>query len=93
MENAVRHGISKKAAGGCIEILGGKVKNALVLSVRDNGIGLQSEKKGIGLNNTMERLRTLYADNHEFSIRNLESGGVQIDIRLPYQIMVGQLIK
>jgi sensor histidine kinase YesM len=38
---------------------------------------------GIGLANTAARLQQLYDDNHQFDIRNRESGGVEVVILMP----------
>lgn len=49
VENAVKHGISKKGADGKIIITFIKNENDLVLTVTDNGNGFDTEKKSNGL--------------------------------------------
>jgi anti-sigma regulatory factor (Ser/Thr protein kinase) len=57
----------------------------------DNGSTQSNDKpsnsnrkaKGIGLTNTEERLKTLYAEDHRFSLRWPEAGGCEATIELP----------
>lgn len=92
VENAIRHGISQKKSGGRLEIIAKKQEQSLLLIIKDNGIGIQSSKKGVGLQNTTERLQTLYHNQHQFLAENLQEGGVQITITFPFELMVGDLI-
>ena len=41
---------------------------------------------GIGLANTIARLQQLYDDNHQFDIRNRDSGGVEVMIVMPLKV-------
>ncbi len=92
VENAIRHGISQKKSGGTLEIIAQKQEQSLVIIIKDNGIGIQSSRKGVGLQNTTERLQTLYPNQHQFLVENLQEGGVQITIALPFELMVGDLV-
>jgi two-component system LytT family sensor kinase len=85
VENAVRHGISGRAAGGSIAIDGRLVDDALELRVVDDGIGFDGDAIGIGLQNTSQRLAQLYGSDHRFTIRNRAAGGTEVVIRLPYR--------
>lgn len=70
VENAVIHGILPKDEGGHIEICIKRDDTALHFKVKDNGIGIEPEKKdnifkrefgsGVGLSNIDGRLRKLY---------------------------------
>ena len=40
---------------------------------------------GIGLNNTVERLRALYGTNQQFLVTWPESGGCQVTVELPFR--------
>lgn len=44
IENAIYHGIDPKSEGGCIEVTGWPEEQHLVLSIRDNGIGMGDEE-------------------------------------------------
>jgi hypothetical protein len=87
-ENALRHGISRKADSGLVGISSAVANGHLRLTVYDNGAGLPDDwqmkgSTGIGLANTVARLQQLYDDNHEFDIRNREGGGVEVVILIP----------
>jgi LytS/YehU family sensor histidine kinase len=87
-ENALRHGIGRSAASGMVGIRSVVEDGHLRLTVYDNGAGLPDDwqlkgSAGIGLANTVARLQQLYDDDHQFDIRNRESGGVEAVIVMP----------
>jgi signal transduction histidine kinase len=86
VENAVRHGVAKRSTGGEICIAIGHDDRCLQLRVTDDGPGLNEHppKRGLGLEATRERLRTLYGDNQSIEIRNTLKGGVEVCIRIPF---------
>lgn len=68
VENAVKHGIAKKANDGKIMITFNKQANNLVLTVTDNGTGFDTAKKnnGLGLHlseNRIALLNNIYKEN------------------------------
>jgi two-component system, LytTR family, sensor kinase len=90
-ENALRHGIDRKAASGLVGISSAVEDDRLRLTVYDEGAGLPDDwqlkgSAGIGLANTIARLQQLYDDNHEFDIRNRVDGGVEVIIVMPLRI-------
>lgn len=88
VENAVKHGISKRAHGGAIRIAGFRSNGKLTISVSNDGPSLPAEweesSAGIGLSNTRTRLRGLYGDSFEFNMKNRESGGVEVAVSVPF---------
>lgn len=88
VENAVRHGISKRSAPGEISIIARKENGALHLWIRDNGPGIAEEedkpKRGLGLSVTRERLVALYRSSQSFQITNLDGGGAEVYLQLPF---------
>ena len=62
VENAIRHGTSRRAAPGRVSVRGRCVEGALVLEVEDDGRGLPpgGVREGLGLGNTRARLQELY---------------------------------
>ncbi|MBP1994906.1 hybrid sensor histidine kinase/response regulator [Paenibacillus eucommiae] len=78
VENAVRHGVMQKSAGGTIRLMIKKEGNALKISVTDDGIGMKieyvngllsedSNTRGVGLVNIHRRLLTLYGKGVQIS--------------------------
>ncbi len=92
VENAIRHGISKKSGVGMISIKSEKIADRVMLTVRDNGPGLYSKgianssstSFGIGLGTTRARLEVLYNHNHSLTLNNLPEGGLEVRIDIPY---------
>ena len=87
-ENALRHGIGRRADSGVVGISSAAENGHLRLTVYDDGAGLPDEwqmkgSTGIGLANTAARLQQLYNDNHQFDIRNRSEGGVEVVIQMP----------
>ena len=86
LENAIKHGISPRAAGGCIEIRVRRDGETLELAIDDDGVGFrESSGEGIGLANTRARLATLFGDGAELRLARAERGGVKAAIRVPYR--------
>jgi signal transduction histidine kinase len=88
LENAIRHGIARRAEGGRIEIDAHAQDGMLVLRVRDDGPGLPSDTEmaargGVGLANSQARLEQLYGPAHRFELRNRTHGGLEITLALP----------
>jgi LytS/YehU family sensor histidine kinase len=86
VENAIRHGIARRADAGVIDISARRVGDELVLTVRDDGPGLPPEptKGGVGLSNTRARLAGLYGERATLEVANAEGAGVMVTVRLPY---------
>ncbi len=90
VENAVRHGISRRSAGGEIRIAVSCDAHNLYLRIRDNGPGLPDSGAdqstiGLGLRATRERLQTLYGSDHSVDIRDVPEGGVEACVRIPFR--------
>jgi sensor histidine kinase YesM len=92
VENAIKHGIEPKV-GPAVLTVTVKVlpdKQHLLISVQDNGIGLQqspaTKGSGMGLNNIRERLRLLYGSKASLSVNGALEGGVISDIKVPLQL-------
>ena len=87
VENAVKHGIAKRVRGGAIRIAGSRSDGKLTLSVYNDGpclpAGWERTNSGIGISNIRTRLRGLYGDAFEFSMRNQSPGGVEVSVSVP----------
>ena len=87
VENALRHGIARRADAGLLEVTAQRDGDTLVLTVRDDGPGLGPagpSATGVGLANTRARLAALYGDRATLEIANAAGAGVLVSIRLPY---------
>src|SRR5215469_14179730 len=89
VENAVRHGISRRASGGTVIVSAKRVGNRLEIRVLDDGVGLPAgwtleNSGGVGLSVTRQRLAGLYSDGETcFAVNRRASGGTEVEISLP----------
>lgn len=85
VENALEHGVNRAAGEGQITISARRDGDRLVLSVRDNGPGVDTQNEsGVGLGNTRARLQQLYGDRATLTLKNADGGGTLAEITLPY---------
>jgi sensor histidine kinase YesM len=94
VENAIQHGIAPQSRRGHLDV---KIErdNAFVrIRVIDNGVGLQPSGKTsgnlLGLENLKQRLKTLYGDHAQLSLRENKQAGVTAEICLPLVVVPGQ---
>ncbi|MEJ7708531.1 MAG: histidine kinase [Pyrinomonadaceae bacterium] len=91
VENAIRHGIAKRAGAGRIEIAAEGVNGSLCLRVRDDGRGLpengetRTDNLGVGLANTRARLAQLYGARSRFELHNAVGGGLEVLMIIPFR--------
>jgi two-component system, LytTR family, sensor kinase len=92
IENAVKHGIAKRAQGGSIQVTASRCNGMLTLMVCNDGPSLPADwemtRSGIGISNVRTRLQSLYGDAFELSMRNQESGGVAVSLSLPFVVIL-----
>jgi LytS/YehU family sensor histidine kinase len=87
VENAIRHGLEPKAAGGRLEISAEVIDGQLAVHVQDNGMGFMPKTDdGVGLANIRERLEALYHGRAELIISVPPAGGTRATIKVPYEI-------
>jgi sensor histidine kinase YesM len=88
VENAVKHGIAKRAHGGSIHIAATRRNGTLTLRVRNDGPSLppdwESATTGIGIANVRTRLQSLYGEGFTLDLRNQDAGGVEASVSLPF---------
>jgi two-component system, LytTR family, sensor kinase len=86
-ENAIKHGISKRAEGGTIWVTGSSANNHIHLNVRNTGPRAASKvpgkRPGIGLSNLRARMQRLYGSDFELKLQQTENGDVEVRIALP----------
>lgn len=85
-ENAIRHGIARAASAGRVEVRAFRRNGNLEIEMFNTGSLLNGERRGIGLANTVERLRQLYGDAHRFELRE-RGDGVVAAISIPWSVV------
>ena len=88
VENAVRHGIASVVEGGTIAIRSEFHDSQLQIVVKNSGVVAAREDKpmnGIGLSNTIERLKTLYGLEQKFTLVWPRAGGCEVIVELPFR--------
>ena len=93
VENAIEHGIDEKEEGDKKISLSFKgVGDDVVITVRDNGMGMEQEKaetlvayqaKGYGLKNVNDRIRLLYGEGYGIRIFSAPGEGTNVVMRFP----------
>lgn len=90
VENAIRHGISKRRGAGRIEIHARRLGDSLELRVLDDGAGLDASaggvREGIGLSNTRLRLEQLYGERQTFTAGGRPEGGFEAALSIPFAV-------
>lgn len=100
VENAIRHGLSRKKGGGIIRIEAKQEDNIVSILIEDNGMGIPKDKlttllqkdaftssdgsTGIGIKNVHFRLQHLYGKNYGLTVESIEDKGTQVRMSLPY---------
>jgi sensor histidine kinase YesM len=89
VENAVKHGLSRKVGPGTLRIAAELEGETLRLVVGDDGLGMSSSvlaqvfERGVGLRNLRSRLERLYGPSHLPAITSTLGGGTRVELRLP----------
>lgn len=84
VENAFRHGISKRVGAGVLKIYSEEALGIVKVCVSDNGPGasVQSPNGGIGLSNTRARLEKLYGGRAALNLKN-SPAGFSVELQFP----------
>ena len=99
VENALYHGIKYKRAKGTIKIYGEKDGDIIILSVEDNGVGMEEEelkklrreinrpckdtRKGFGLANVNERIKMNFGAKYGMKIESEKGKGTIVHVIIP----------
>lgn len=88
VENALEHGVSRRAGRGWVRISVQSVGAQVELLVRDDGPGDAIEGDavegdGVGLTNTRRRLDALYGEAHTLRFESLPGEGTTVRITIP----------
>ena len=84
VENAIKHGISKRIKGGEVIVISKFEGDNLVLLVQNSGhLTLPVNSDGFGIKSTMERLKLMYHGRATFEIKNVEPDMVESKLTIP----------
>lgn len=88
VENAVKHGISKRLEGGRIIIRAHSDNDRTIIEIEDNGTGLPEESQeepglGIGLTNVNERLQVIYGEKCQLRLTKIPGRGTLARLEIP----------
>ena len=90
VENAIRHGVAVSSKPCTVTIAGHRDGSVLCLEVSNSVTShpktqLADDISGVGLKNTVERLKHIYSENFIFQADNLTGGGFYVRIEIPFQ--------
>jgi signal transduction histidine kinase len=87
VENAVKHGVERKAGPVSVSVKASRGGESVRITVDDDGAGLGSAVlgNGVGLRNLRERLAALYGAAAAFDLRRTPAGVTEAVLTLPYK--------
>lgn len=93
VENAIEHGLDvSEKEEKWLKISACKEKDALIMAVEDNGMGMSEEQaramltyrsKGYGVRNVNERITLLYGEEYHLRVKSRQGEGCRIEIVIP----------
>jgi two-component system LytT family sensor kinase len=92
VENAVRHGVERRAGSGRVAITARIVGDDVELRVSDDGVGIDPDRVpevlagaggGIGLSNVDQRLRTTFGESYALRIESAPGQGTTAIMTVP----------
>lgn len=86
VENGIKHGISRLTPGGLIQVKTHVEGDKLRIQIRNSGHmvnGVKRGKSGLGIRNTVQRLKLLYGDDASFRIANENDNFVLTELVIP----------
>ncbi|AWB47006.1 sensor histidine kinase [Paenibacillus sp. CAA11] len=100
VENSLYHGIRPKGSPGTIRISARSMKEAVEITISDDGVGMSQEEiaeilyterkgqnKSFGLWGTMERLRIFYGDKDCIQIESEPEKGTRVTLMIPIGVV------
>lgn len=103
VENAIFHGLEPKSSAGSLYIGARREKDLLVITVKDDGVGIEREQlekmqqemgedrtntdQHVGVLNTNARIRLFYGKAYGVSVESCEEDGTTVTLRLPARPM------
>jgi two-component system, LytTR family, sensor kinase len=88
VENAIKHGIAKRVAGGNVRVAGACHNGSLCLRVYNDGPSLPADweatQTGVGIGNLRTRLQILHGNESGLQLRRTNPSGVEVVVTLPF---------
>lgn len=87
VENAIRHGITKKAEGGTVKISTYCSETSYVIEIKDDGVGFDADeapsdgKTHVGLSNVQARISSMCRG--EMTVKSIPGVGTRVVIEIP----------
>ena len=103
VENAIYHGIKNIEGPGLIRIIGQREGDAMIISICDNGVGMEAaqlealaaglieprQSSGVGVRNVQDRIRLYFGTEYGVRYESTLGAGTTATIRIP--IISGEL--
>ncbi|KHL18595.1 two-component system LytT family sensor kinase [Mumia flava] len=93
VENAVRHGLERKAAAGQVVVLARDSGTEAVITIEDDGVGEDPDRirralsgavrESVGLGNVDARMRAVYGDAYGIVVETERGAGTKVTVRIP----------
>jgi signal transduction histidine kinase len=88
VENAIKHGIAQRVAGGCVRVAGARHNGSLCLSVYNDGSNVPPDwaatHTGVGIGNLRTRLQILHGEDSGLELHHADAG-VEVVVTLPFR--------
>jgi hypothetical protein len=85
VENAVRHGLFPKPAGGTVQLSAARRNGEVTFEVRDDGVGCVdtdlTDVEGMGLRSVRERLRAAFGETANLHVETGPNGGFSVRLQ------------
>ena len=93
VENAIKHGLEGKIEGGHVNVVARHENDKLLISVADDGLGLEASSSphylnhgtGLGITNVRERLRALHGEQAALTLEPQPPQGTIATLTLPFE--------
>ncbi len=86
VENAIKHGISRRVQGGTVNIGAARNNGMLTVNVYNDGPAvIETSVPGVGLANVRTRLESLYGEAFMLRIDNRAPSGVEVCLSVPFK--------